>query len=90
MTLVLDCGAAESVDNSSLTTQSGTTFGAMAMYVCNVGYHIDSGDTERYCEGSGFWNGTLLTCLIDGRCLPDFFVLSLMIRMVCGVLNNTT
>ena len=67
VTLVLDCGAAESVDNSSVTTQSGTTFGAMAMYVCNVGYHIDSGDTERYCEGSGFWNGTLLTCLIDGK-----------------------
>jgi CUB/sushi domain-containing protein len=58
-----DCSNLPKPANGTVTTPTGTTFGAVATYACDVGYN-PVGATTRTCQGDRTWSGTAATCAI--------------------------
>ena len=58
---LVDCGPLSRPPDGSVTTASGTLFGATATYACTVGYTL-TGSATRICEVSGAWSGSAPVC----------------------------
>ncbi|BFZ24454.1 hypothetical protein BsWGS_27494 [Bradybaena similaris] len=67
----IDCGAPPSVPNATFTA-TNRTLGGAATYNCAPGYRSAHGDTTLYCNTSGAWQGSLLSCTaIDCNAPPS-------------------
>ena len=60
-----DCGPLTSPLYGTVNTGSGTTFGEVAKYFCNIGYNL-IGDSERLCDADGLWDRNPPICEIKG------------------------
>ena len=67
----ITCSALSAVGNGTIIYSSDTTlhydYETTAVYECDTGYEIKSGDKKRNCTGdgttqSGDWNGTAAMC----------------------------
>ncbi|XP_042344375.1 sushi domain-containing protein 1 isoform X3 [Plectropomus leopardus] len=59
---VVDCGRPASVEDTVLLSVTGTTYGSVAMYVCDEGFVRKSGDNSSVCGADGRWRGPTLVC----------------------------
>ncbi|XP_045205733.2 CUB and sushi domain-containing protein 3-like [Mercenaria mercenaria] len=58
--VVKDCGELSGPTNGSVYLPS-TTYGAVAVYICDTGYDV-FGDVTRVCQEDGIWDGNDPTC----------------------------
>ena len=64
-----DCGNLTNPTNGQVSTSTGrTTFGQTATYSCDLGYNLVGG-TQRTCQVTGVWSGSVPTC--QGMLLLD-------------------
>lgn len=42
---------------------AATTYDETAIYMCDVGYYMSSGDVVRTCRASGVWDGVEPICI---------------------------
>ncbi|ESO92606.1 hypothetical protein LOTGIDRAFT_233055 [Lottia gigantea] len=72
---------------------SGTSFGSLASYICDVGYNLN-GDQDRVCDELGVWSGSSSSCLIvdcdktatvisNGKMIGNKFTYGSVIRYEC-------
>ena len=61
LSIVVDCGNLTSPANGQVDLTSGTTFGQIVTYSCNIGYNL-VGDSTRTCQATGVWSGSAPTC----------------------------
>lgn len=59
---VVDCGQRTSVDDTVLLSVTGTTYGSVAMFVCDEGLVWRSGDNSSVCGADGLWRGADMVC----------------------------
>lgn len=59
---VVDCGQRASVEDSLLLSVSGTTYGSVAMFVCDEGFVWRSGGNSSVCGADGLWRGPTMVC----------------------------
>ncbi|KAL4235561.1 hypothetical protein ACF0H5_003957 [Mactra antiquata] len=52
------------VSSSYVLSTSLLAPGSLAVYSCNVGFEISTGDTVRACQSNGTWSGNSLTCIV--------------------------
>ena len=57
---VVDCGNLTDPANGQVTHTTGTTFGQIATYSCNIGYNL-VGNSTGVCQDTGEWSGNA-TC----------------------------
>lgn len=55
---VVDCGDPPSLENATIRSQSGTTFGSNVTYICNE----DESIKQRTCLTSGKWSNIGIKC----------------------------
>ena len=67
----ITCSALSLIEKGVIVYSSNTAepydYGTTAVYECDIGYEVTSGDSERTCTESaltleGIWNGTISTC----------------------------
>ena len=71
---VVDCGNLTNPTNGQVSTSTGrTTFAQTATYSCDPGYNL-VGSTQRTCQATGVWSGSVPTC--QGKLLlePEYHV----------------
>ena len=56
-----DCTAVGQVSNCHVWS-NGTKPGSVAVYTCNPGYALTSGDKYRFCGRDGEWSGGNAVC----------------------------
>ena len=61
-------------DHGSVDTSSGTTFGEIASYACNIGFDV-VGVMARLCLESGIWSHSAPVCHIKGKNTTSFYKL---------------
>ena len=49
--------------NGDIVYTNGLVFGSMALYRCDPGFMIGSGDSVRNCTADGTWSGFEATCV---------------------------
>ncbi|XP_045892054.1 sushi domain-containing protein 1 [Micropterus dolomieu] len=59
---VVDCGQPASVEDTVLLSVTGTTYGSVAMFVCDDGFVWRSGDNSSVCGADGLWKGPNMVC----------------------------
>ncbi|XP_038559513.1 sushi domain-containing protein 1 isoform X3 [Micropterus salmoides] len=59
---VVDCGQPASVEDTVLLSVTGTTYGSVAMFVCDDGFVWRSGDNNSVCGADGLWKGPNMVC----------------------------
>ena len=65
---VVDCGNLTNPTNGQVNHTAGTTFRQTATYSCDPGYNLVGG-TQRTCQVTGVWSGSVPTC--QGMLLLD-------------------
>ena len=63
--IAVDCGPFTNLDNGQVNTSLGTTFGSVAMFICNTGY-ILSHQQIVMCGADGMWAPASPFCA--GKC----------------------
>ena len=63
-----DCGSPAAPDNGQVVLQDAdvTTYGAIAVQSCNVGYDT-SGTTAIECMATGNWSAGPVDCIIKSK-----------------------
>lgn len=69
---VVDCGQPASVEDTVLLSVTGTTYGSVAMFVCDDGFVWRSGDNNSVCGADGLWKGPNMVC--EAKCGPVPFL----------------
>ncbi|XP_033989101.1 sushi domain-containing protein 1 isoform X7 [Trematomus bernacchii] len=59
---VVDCGRPEAAEDTVLLSVSGTTYGSVAMFVCEEGFVWRRGNNRSVCEADGLWRGGNMSC----------------------------
>ena len=59
---VVDCGRPASVEDTVLLPVMRTTYGSVAVYVCDEGFVWRSGDNSSVCGADGLWRGPTMVC----------------------------
>ncbi|XP_070760467.1 sushi domain-containing protein 1 isoform X1 [Enoplosus armatus] len=59
---VVNCGRPASVEDTVLLSVTGTTYGSVAMFVCDEGFVRRSGDNSSVCGADGLWKGPTMVC----------------------------
>ena len=59
--IVVDCNQPKDGFRNHVLTPNGTTFNAVAEYICDEGYII-YGNDKRTCLSSGEWSGSVIHC----------------------------
>ena len=59
--IAVNCGELEYPEDGKVVTAS-TIFKSVAVYICNDGYVIVNGSTNRTCQADGHWTGTKPSC----------------------------
>ncbi|XP_070760468.1 sushi domain-containing protein 1 isoform X2 [Enoplosus armatus] len=65
---VVNCGRPASVEDTVLLSVTGTTYGSVAMFVCDEGFVRRSGDNSSVCGADGLWKGPTMVC--EAKCGP--------------------
>lgn len=63
--LFSDCGLLTDPEHGNVAL-TGQKYNDTAMYKCDIGYHVTTGDSNRIC-GNGSWEGVEPTCSIRGN-----------------------
>ena len=63
---ISDCGALASPADGSVITPTGTEFGDIATYSCNMGYNLNGVETVT-CQADATWTQTPPICDIVGK-----------------------
>lgn len=58
------------MDDSVLLSVTGTTYGSVAVFVCDEGFVWRSGDNSSECGADGLWGGLSMVC--EGNTLRGF------------------
>ncbi|XP_026176823.1 sushi domain-containing protein 1 isoform X2 [Mastacembelus armatus] len=59
---VVDCGQPALVEDTVLLSLTGTTYGSVAMFVCNEGFVWRRGENSSVCGADGLWRGPTMVC----------------------------
>ena len=65
MNIAVECGDPDPIENGSVDTSEGTTFGNVAVYSCDEGYKLDEkiqGAVEVVCLATKEWSDTAPIC----------------------------
>nr|XP_020455048.1 sushi domain-containing protein 1 isoform X3 [Monopterus albus] len=65
---VVDCGQPTSVEDAVLLSITGTTYGGVAMFVCDEGFVWRGGENSSVCGADGVWRGLTMVC--EAKCGP--------------------
>lgn len=60
---VVTCPILVQPQNGDVEHPNGVEFGSTALYTCDSGYVIGSGDLERACQANGTWGGSEAVCV---------------------------
>ena len=56
--IVVDCGSPPALENTTISSQSGTVWGSNVTYVCDE----DNSIKQRTCQASGNWSSEDIRC----------------------------
>lgn len=62
---VLNCGNLSAPLNGHVYTRSGTTYGEVAVFECDVGFSVN-GTSTIYCDNTGLWSSAPPLCTVAG------------------------
>ena len=78
----MDCGDLSDIPFGSVSL-TGTTFGSVATYTCQLGYSV-VGSLTRLCGANGEWSGQEPVCEGGSGCILKPVIALVMARNILG------